>query len=54
MGDIPTDEEWSDKKMEWWETHGAKLILRVQDAWKSQAAGVKQWTPSHARSMVSD
>eukprot|EP01043_Picozoa_sp_COSAG02_P107763 COSAG02_NODE_43784_length_371_cov_2.062500_1_plen_62_part_01 len=26
--------------MDWWEQHGAKLILRVQKKWKSQAAGV--------------
>ena len=40
VGDIPTTAEWAEKKMDWWEQHGAKLILRVQDKWKSQAAGV--------------
>ena len=37
--DIEVGQEWKDKQDEWWEEHGALFVERLQDKWKSRAAG---------------
>ena len=32
VGDIDTGEEWQTKPDDWWDLHGAKLVLRIQGA----------------------
>ena len=39
IADIEVGEEWSAKQDEWWEEHGALFVERLQDKWKSRAAG---------------
>ena len=39
IADIEVGAEWSGKQDEWWEEHGALFVERLQDKWKSRAAG---------------
>ena len=39
VADIASESSWKYKQEEWWDEHGAKLVLRIQKAWKAQAAG---------------
>ena len=39
IADIEVGQEWNAKQDEWWEEHGALFVERLQDKWKSRAAG---------------
>ena len=52
VGDVQAGAEWKDKKDEWWDEHGAPLVLRIQDAWKAQAGGTGTITEALIRGQV--
>ena len=33
VGDIEAGAEWKTKKADWWDQHGAQLVIRIQKAW---------------------
>ena len=52
ISDLETGEDWKDRKAEWWDAHGARLVIRVQKAWKTQAGGVGMVTDAIIRGQV--
>ena len=52
VGDIEADASWKTKKEQWWDEHGSKLVIRIQDAWKRRAGGVSSLTDEMIRGQV--
>ena len=52
VGDIEAGAEWKTKKADWWDQHGAQLVIRIQKAWKTQAGGVGAVTDAVIRGQV--
>eukprot|EP01046_Picozoa_sp_COSAG06_P021384 COSAG06_NODE_1605_length_8948_cov_25.421939_5_plen_597_part_00 len=52
VGDIAAGAEWKDRKADWWDQHGAQLVIRIQKAWKTQAGGVGAVTDAVIRGQV--
>ena len=52
VGDIEAGADWKGRQAEWWDAHGARLVIRVQKAWKTQAGGVGTVTDAIIRGQV--
>jgi hypothetical protein len=52
VGDIEADASWKNKQEQWWDEHGSKLVIRIQDAWKRRAGGVGSVTDEMIRGQV--
>ena len=52
VGDIAAGAEWKARKVDWWDQHGAQLVIHIQKAWKTQAGGVGAVTDAVIRGQV--
>ena len=52
VGDVEAGAEWKDQKENWWDQHGAGLVIRIQKAWKTQAGGMGMVTDAVIRGQV--
>ena len=52
VGDVEAGVVWKDQKENWWDQHGAGLVIRIQKAWKTQAGGMGMVTDAVIRGQV--